>query len=170
LGKAEPALMMIFAIFLRPSLMIFGLIVSMLMSIVVVYMINAGFGTASESLGVGNPLALIFVLIAYVTLIITALNKCFSAIHVLPDSVMGWIGAKGGNALGSDGAGDVKGAVSGGASQAKSSMESGTKSVTGEGAAKHGSSKKAPTVEGGPVGPGEGGEGPSTKPPPSNHP
>lgn len=43
LGRSEPALMLLFSIFLRPSLMIFGLMAGMLLSTAVVEMINAAF-------------------------------------------------------------------------------------------------------------------------------
>lgn len=111
LGKAEPALMLLFDVFLRPSLMIFGLIAAMLLASVVVKMINAAFwttvvggifGPVSSSSSDGaiaqgwialatNPLQLIIYLSAYVALIVAALNKCFQAIFLVPQGVMKWI-------------------------------------------------------------------------------
>ncbi len=136
LGKAEPALMLLFNIFLRPSLMIFGLFAAILLSTVVLKMINTGFATVFATLfdfantetsshgGGGqaaaafNPLALVFVLVFYVTLITSALNKTFSAIHIIPENVMRWIGGQG-ERYGEEAAlGEVKQAVSGAASKA----------------------------------------------------
>src|SRR3990167_2103914 len=53
LGKAEPALMLIFNIFLRPELMVFGLIFAMLLASVLVSLVNDTFWNASNSLNVG---------------------------------------------------------------------------------------------------------------------
>lgn len=113
LGKAEPALMLLFSIFLRPSLMIFGFFAGILLASVVADMINtafwttvaAGIATAGVSTGgqpnagatnaqaffVLNPLEGIIFIAAYVSLIVSAMNKCFAAIHVVPEQVMGWI-------------------------------------------------------------------------------
>ncbi|EKD70440.1 MAG: Defect in organelle trafficking protein, partial [uncultured bacterium] len=134
MGKAEPAIMLLFNIFLRPSLMIFGLIASMFLAMVSVALINAGFGTAITGMAAtagggktggavalaANPLALVFILCAYVSLIIAVLNKCFSMIHVLPERVTVWISGHGGAAGGEQEAlHAVKGAVDSGAAGAK---------------------------------------------------
>jgi len=156
LGKAEPAIMMLFTIFLRPSLMIFGLMAAMLLSAVVVSMINTGFGTVVRNLfdfeGTGelggqaaagaNPLAMIFILVAYVTLIITALNKCFATIHMLPVRVMAWIGHRAEGYGEEQAAGEVQAAVGGAAGK----MTAGAKEGADKGAGQHArdSQKKSP--------------------------
>lgn len=94
MGKAEPALMLLFNVFLRPTLMIFGLIAAMKLAGIVTTMINAMFWTVMTSIGTLDILGLIFFLAAYVFLIIAALNKCFTAIHVIPERVMTWIGGQ----------------------------------------------------------------------------
>ena len=111
LGKSEPALLLLFTVFLRPSLMIFGLVAAMLLATVVMTMINfmfwnvvfvgVFFGSAPSAnvdnvaLAIGtaiaNPVAFIIFLCAYVTLVVSALNKCFEAIHIIPEKVMRWI-------------------------------------------------------------------------------
>ncbi len=113
LGKAEPALMLLFSIFLRPSLMIFGLIASMLLAVVVVKMINFAFwnmvfiglfgladaastsksGAAASA--AGDPLMFVIFVLAYVTTLVAALNKCFAAISIIPQQVIRWIGGHG---------------------------------------------------------------------------
>lgn len=146
LGEAKPALMLIFNIFLRPSLMIFGLMAAIMLSNVVVIMVNAGFGTVVANLfdfggGYGtvaagfSPLAMLFVLIAYVTLLIVALSKCFAAIHIIPERVMRWIGGQGEQYGEGEALGEIKGAVSQAAGQAGKAMEGGIKSGA-EGVAK----------------------------------
>lgn len=106
MGKAEPAIMLLFNIFLRPSLMIFGLIAAMLLSTVVIKMINALFmsvvvagvwgmgGDAGKAMN-SNIFFFIMMLAAWVTLLVTALNKTFSIINVLPAQVIRWIGGHG---------------------------------------------------------------------------
>jgi hypothetical protein len=94
MGKAEPALMLLFNIFLRPSLMIFGLIAAMLLAVVVVELINGSFRIVFLTNGVAHYdiISLILVLVAYVSLILAGLNQCFQVINVVPQKVMGWIG------------------------------------------------------------------------------
>lgn len=139
-GSAGQALMLIFNIFLRPSLMIFGLIAAMLLATVVVDMINDVFwGTVVPGIGAGaaaggpdsgnkagsqnDPVTLMIFLCAYVMLIIAALNKCFAAIYLIPQQVIRWIGGQpeAGGAEGTEevrkgteaGAGGASGAVTG---------------------------------------------------------
>jgi conjugal transfer/type IV secretion protein DotA/TraY len=115
LGKAEPALMLLFNIFLRPSLMIFGLIAAMLLANVVLIMINALFWpvvyvSLVETGGSGiEPIGIIMFLSAYVMLIVAALNKCFAVINVIPQQVMRWISGQG-EAVETP-LGEIKGAV-----------------------------------------------------------
>lgn len=94
LGKAEPALMLLFGIFLRPVLMIFGLIAAMLLSYVVMKMINTIFWpVVFPTVGLmGALFSMILALAAYVGLVVAALNKTFSLINVVPQQVMSWIG------------------------------------------------------------------------------
>lgn len=99
LGKAEPALMLVFYIFLRPSLMIFGLMAAMLMALVVKMMIDAAFwnvvGSIAGPKGIeGGPLESILFLAAYVFLLVAAFNKCFAAIYIIPQRVMAYIGGE----------------------------------------------------------------------------
>ena len=101
LGSAEPALMLLFSVFLRPALMIFGLIAAMLLASVVMIMINKAVwtivmqGVLGTSGMAAGPLGFILFLCAYVTLVVSAMNKCFEAIHWVPEKVMRWIGGQG---------------------------------------------------------------------------
>lgn len=109
MGKAEPALMLVANVFLRPALIIFGLVSGMLLARVTVFFINCGFATAvggAVSGGAGSTISgisggrlglleqLLFIA-AYTGIIIAALNKAFSLIHLVPDKVMRWIGGHG---------------------------------------------------------------------------
>ncbi len=122
LGKAEPALMLLFNVFLRPSLMIFGMMAAMLLSSVVAGMINDVFWRVAESIGMESPLSLIFFLAAYVSLIITAMNKCFAAIYLIPERVMRWIQGQGEQYGEADAVGESKQAITGAASKAGGAM------------------------------------------------
>lgn len=134
LGKAEPALMLLFSIFLRPSLMIFGLMAAMLLATVFVDMVNYAFWTTVVSgfaeegdagVLIYNPLQMILFLCAYVMLIVTGLNKCFAAIYLIPQGVMGWIGGQAAQYGESESLGGVKGGVEAGMGGAKQTGETG---------------------------------------------
>lgn len=110
LGKSEPALMMLFNVFLRPSLMIFGLMAAMILATIVVTMINFAFwavvgsisSAPSASFLSSGQLAEVMFLMIYVMFVIGALNKCFKLIDHLPDRVLTWAGGKGDRMDGSD--------------------------------------------------------------------
>lgn len=95
-GKTENAIMLILNIFLRPSLMIFGMIAGLLMSYVALVYINVGFLSVvqsfSSSMGI---LEAVFFMALYTSVFTTTINKCFELIHVVPDKILRWIG--GGN-------------------------------------------------------------------------
>lgn len=99
LGRAEPALMLLFNIFLRPSLMVLGMLAGMLISTALLQMIFYTFwqivipGTTSAVTGYSSfILAWIFYLGAFVALAVTVVNKSYAAIYLLPDRVITWIG------------------------------------------------------------------------------
>jgi conjugal transfer/type IV secretion protein DotA/TraY len=184
LGKAEPALMLLFNLFLRPTLMIFGLVAAMLLAnTVVVPMINYLFWNVAvvqigqAAIGSGgaleaSPLESTIFLVAYVTMVLAALNKCFDAIHIIPERVITWIGGQAVSYGEGEAMGEVKSGVQqGGTGAARGAMEG---AVTGTGAAIEGSRKvgdarkqhaaiQASKVSG-PVGPEAGGFGPVNNP------
>lgn len=128
MGKGEPALLLLFNLFLRPSLMIFGLIAAMLLAVVAVEMVNATFGIVFKSnagywIG-GLVLSLVFVLVAYVSLILAVLNKCFAVINLIPQQVIRWISGQG-EAVEAP-TGEMKGAIDSAAGKAGGYMGAGT--------------------------------------------
>lgn len=161
LGKAEAALMLLFQMFLRPSLMIFGLVAAMLLATVAVMMINTAFGMvlltimgqgfagggndSASKVGIFaaliNPLEAVFFLVAYVTITISALNKCFAAIHIIPERVFSWISGQGMQFGEGEALQESKGAVTGAASKAASGAE-GVGKGAGQGAKEIGGEKK----------------------------
>lgn len=97
LSKAEHGFMNLVGIFLRPSLMIFGLIASLLLAVVVVRMVNFMFWTImGNTLILGSVWGVGFVIavLIYMYIIVAALNKCFSLINTVPVQVMRWIGGQ----------------------------------------------------------------------------
>jgi len=92
LGKAEPAVMIVMNIFMRPTLMVFGMMAAMLLGVVVLNFINASFYTVMSTMGKIGIVESFLYITVYTTLVISALNKCYSLIHVLPEKVLTWIG------------------------------------------------------------------------------
>ena len=120
-GKAEQSFMLILNIFLRPSLMIFGMISGMLMTSVVIGMINFAFMTVAVSVSNGQAglVETIMFMVVYTSLFTTSIGKCFDLIHLIPDKILRWIGG-GGEQFGdsSGGLDKVGGATDRGASKA----------------------------------------------------
>lgn len=162
-GKAEPAIMLLFSIFLRPALMVFGLMAGMLLATVVAKMINdAYWGTVAAGIGGGGStsqnqaagkagllgLQGIIFIVVYVMIIVSAMNKCFSTIHVIPERVMAWISGQAAQTGGADEMlGEMKGGVSSTTSGAKGAM-AGAKGPGGKGApAGKGPARGKPTAD-----------------------
>ncbi len=134
LGKAEHAIMLIFNVFLRPCLMIFGLVASMYLLRVVLSMVNEAFWSsviqgvigANSTTKAAGPLSFALFLMAYVSFLVVVVNKAFSAIHVIPSQVMAWIGgghhAPGGAGGESEALGETKGGVGSAAGGARAAM------------------------------------------------
>ena len=120
LGKAEPALGLLFSIFLRPSLMIFGLFAAMLLSAQVMKLANAGFAMmTATAVGGGGMFKAIILMTTYVSFIVAMLNKTFSAIYIIPERVFSWISIQVSHE-GVQELGEVKAGVDKGASEAGS--------------------------------------------------
>ncbi|MEO8402301.1 MAG: type IVB secretion system protein DotA [Gammaproteobacteria bacterium] len=93
LGRAEPALMMMFNLFLRPILMVFGLMAAMLVSMVVINLVNSTFyGVTTTILSNPGLFEQLLFIAAYTSLIVTVINKAFSLIYVIPERILTWIG------------------------------------------------------------------------------
>lgn len=126
LGRAEGATFILLNIFLRPTLMVFGMMFAMLLSFVVISFINAAFlgVVGSVSGGTMGLFEILMFIMAYAMMVITALNKCFSLIGLLPDQVLRWIGQAPERFGAGEEAGEaVKGGVAGGAAAGKAGME-----------------------------------------------
>lgn len=141
LGKAEPAVILLVNVFLRPTLMIFGFLIGMMLSYVGIWILNAGFWSAygnvqSEAKGFVVIFGIFAAMIIYALLVIQVVQKSFSLIYLIPDEVLKWIG---GNIKGMGGEAEAEKAVAGGASTAAekggqaagAGMKRGTKTIEG---------------------------------------
>lgn len=95
MGRADPSILIILNTFLRPSLMVFGMVSGMLLSMIVVQIINSTFLGAMSSVNSSPGIVegIIFMCV-YGFLIVTALNKCFALIYLIPERVLRWIGGQ----------------------------------------------------------------------------
>lgn len=100
-GKAQPAVMLLVNVFVKPMLMIIGLLAAILISDAAVSFINAGFSAVVGSTynqsdiltTYSTDLALLSVLLLflYVAIILAIINKCYQLIYVVPDRVLRWL-------------------------------------------------------------------------------
>ena len=98
LGKVAPALGIIANVFLRPVLMVVGLIMAAKLYNTIISMVNMGFKfsfAALQSQTGTTMFAWIVMLILYSGFIVTLVNKCYALIYQLPDKVLRWIGVSG---------------------------------------------------------------------------
>ncbi len=139
LGRAEPALMMLFNLFLRPSLMIFGMMAAMILSTQVVRFVDTGFQAVMLNV-MKNPdlIDQCFFLAIYVSFVVTVLNKTFSLIYLIPERILTWLGQAPQGYGEAEGIQAAKGALEGAASGVGGGMSSGTQSGAGAAAASYG--------------------------------
>lgn len=150
-GKSEPAIIIIFSVFLRPALMVFALIVGTSLAYVMMWLINKTFAEAFHSiisqngqLGLGWMIYPIFKLGLYTTFMMQAINLSYGVFPQLIEQiwrVLGGHGLGGGEegtrALGEvkSGAGEATGAFSkgggGGGEKMLQSKQMGGKEKTG---------------------------------------
>ena len=97
--KAKQAYYFIFNLFLKPVLMIFGLICGFLIFDIAASLLNLLYSTAVAGAGgIGNghySLARIVFSIIYVVILYISCNKCFQLIEWLPEHAIKWMGAQG---------------------------------------------------------------------------
>jgi len=98
LGKVVPALGIMANVFLRPVLMVVGLIMAAKLYSTIISMVNLGFkfsfATLQQQTGT-SMFSWIVMLILYSGFIVTLINKCYALIYQLPDKVLRWIGVSG---------------------------------------------------------------------------
>lgn len=144
LGKSEASINLLFNLFLRPSLMVFGMVAAMGLVTVAIKLVNAAFlDVVAQVMGIGGqmsshnvgPFEQIIWIAAYSSLIMTVINKCFSLISYIPERILTWIGGQ---------------AVQYGESEALGEVKRGTEAAGGAagGAAKEGTGSGVKAAEG----------------------
>lgn len=126
LGKAEPAVGLLVNVFLRPTFMIFGFLIGMMISYVGVWILNQGVflmfyggggtGTQGSVSAQADQVASSFFgpiafLVIYVLIALQIVQKSFTLIYVIPDEVLKWIGI---NIKGMGGEAEAEGKIAGG--------------------------------------------------------
>lgn len=102
LGKAEQALMLFLGIFLRPALMIIGLIAAMLVSYAGTKIVMMGFGNLLSGLAGSSGTAIdssllsiltnAFLLIALGVIVMEVIEQSYKVVYQLPNAILQWIG------------------------------------------------------------------------------
>lgn len=122
-GKSDQAIMLLTNVFLRPGMMVIGLIAGTSLSYVGVWILNAGWGEAAHmARGQVSGFAVIYMPIAfcviYAALGVAMLHKAFSLIHIIPDKVLRWLSGGHQESLGAESAGEALSMAKGGTSTA----------------------------------------------------
>ena len=90
--------LLILALFMTPTLMIFGFVAGMLLFRIVSDLISAGLFYAAATIVNANPVVVLFGTLAYTVVIVSAyglrLERSFSLISEFPNKVMQWMGAR----------------------------------------------------------------------------
>jgi hypothetical protein len=130
MGKAEHAVNMLLNLFLRPSLMVLGLMMSMFLSDVVLNLINAGFLPITEDI-ISSPglFEEILFISAYTSLVVMAINKSFSLVYELPNKILTWIGGQAASYGEAEALGQVQRGVEGAASATSGAAKGGAGSM-----------------------------------------
>ena len=97
LGKAEQSIMLLASVFLRPMLMVFGLIFGIILSYVALSLFNRGFAIAIQFLNdyngdIFNLIYQLAMMAIYTTAVLAIMNRCFAMIYEVPNKVLRWIG------------------------------------------------------------------------------
>lgn len=94
-GRAGPGYMLILSLFLRPTLMVFGLVLSIIMAQPAAHFVNLTYITQVQG-AMGNSANFLPAMIAYTVIygliMSIVLHAIFSLIHFVPDQVPRWIG------------------------------------------------------------------------------
>lgn len=95
-GRAGPGYMIILSLFLRPSLMVFGLVLSIVMSQPVAHFVNLTYITQVQG-AMGNSANFLGAMLAYTVIygliMAIVLHAVFSLINYIPDQVLRWVGS-----------------------------------------------------------------------------
>lgn len=109
-GRAGQGYMLVLSLTLKPGLMIFGLVVALSLMEPIGRLLNMTFLSAfnivtsdnygNPSTGVVGLTATLSGMFIYVSLMVSLVRRVFDLIHIIPDTVLRWLGAPGGSELG----------------------------------------------------------------------
>jgi defect-in-organelle-trafficking protein DotA len=169
LGRAEPAFLMTMNLLLRPTLMVIGFVMAVVLLRIAFSFFNQGFVEFVNDNGIktDNIFGYAIILAAYITTIMAITQRVFGLINHLPDRVLSWIGDHGPGTQGAEGMlGEAKQGISsrgemagrGGGEAARGLTGSKFRSPSGSkgGGEKGGGEKGGDSIE---SGGGEGGGG-----------
>lgn len=95
-GRAGPGYMIILSLFLRPVLMIFGLVLSIVMAQPIAHYVNLTYITQVQG-AMGNSANFLGAMIAYTVIyaliMAIVLHAVFALINYIPDQVLRWVGS-----------------------------------------------------------------------------
>lgn len=136
-GKGSGGYMIVLGVIMRPTLMIFGFVASMVLIMVFMFLLEVMFGYSSRQLdevaGIG-PIAAIVMFCLYVWAASQLIHRSLQVITELPSGIMKWAGG-GHDPLGDDPAGGGKSFIAGvmnrGESAAQASLAAGGKGKSG---------------------------------------
>ncbi len=158
LGKSEQALILLLGVFIRPIVMLFGMLMAIIVSQVLVKLFHLGFLMVTldifKSTGSADPLStqavvLCGVLLVYIYILMNIIEQSYSLIYVIPEKILRWIGGP----QDQTGIGQL-------ADQAKGeSQQAAQQAGSGAAASTSGPSMDAPQIKFSAVGGGGGGDG-----------
>lgn len=95
LGRAEPAVMLMLNLFLRPGLMVIGLMAAVLVSVPVMALVNTAFLGAVSTI-ITNPdiFEELLIIAFYSSFVVTVIAKCYALTYIVPERVLTWIGGQ----------------------------------------------------------------------------
>lgn len=131
LGRAEPAIMLLTNVFLRPTLIIIGFITASILVRVALWLFNLGFVRLMQPTG-GGIFALAGAIIIYTWIVMEIIERCFALIHEIPARTLRWISGQVESYGEAEAARAVKGGVEAGLGVGKGAMEGGMKGAAGE--------------------------------------
>ena len=100
-GHAIPGFKMLLNVVFRPVMMVVGLFASMVLTYFLITMSANVFHSVTDQImskttsGMAQGIIACIIVFTYATFILMAYTKCFSAIYVIPERVMMWLGGQG---------------------------------------------------------------------------
>jgi conjugal transfer/type IV secretion protein DotA/TraY len=127
-GRAQPAVMMILALFLRPPLMLVGFAAAMIVLWCLTELLNIGFLTLTAvTFRIEDMFGFVTIMMAYTAMFTVVVTRSYELINVVPNKVLNWIGGPG---MEIQGAQEAIGAAKGGVQEGSQAVASGQKGAS----------------------------------------